>query len=328
MRCALASSLAGIALVTALPAMAFDISVDVARIDRFEIGSSQTRFGPLEFVGGLEMTADTRHFGAISAIRFRTPGDAFVAVTDTGFWLTGKIERDKDGRPTSIGDAHMDEMRGADGKALENKYYTDAEGLAVKGDLATVSFERHHRVTDYRLGQEGAGRPLRNLDFLVPARELRTNRGFETTAYAPDDSPLKGARVVVSEKSLDRSGNIFGAVLEGPKKGVFSVRKSGEFDITDGAFLPDGDLVIMERSFSIGAGVGLQFRRIPGETIGKGALLDGEILYTANMAYQIDNMEGMDIWTAPDGSVHLSVVSDDNHSMLQRNLYLEFKLAE
>lgn len=328
MRRTVASALAVAALLWAAPAPALDVSVETAKISRFRIGSSVTRFGPLEFVGGLEMVGDTRHFGAISAFRFRDSGISFVAITDTGFWLTGRIERDGEGRPVGIGGARMAEMLGADGNPLENKYLTDAEGLAVRGDLATVSFERNHRVSEFRLEGEGAGRPLRNLDFLVPARELRNNRGFETVAFAPADGPLKGARVIVSEKSLDRNGNIFGAVLEGPKKGVFTVRKSGEFDITDGAFLPGGDLVILERSFSMAAGVGLQLRRIAGATIGKGALLDGEILLTANMAYQIDNMEGMDIWTAPDGSVRLSLVSDDNHSILQRNLYLEFRLAE
>ncbi|MBZ0162804.1 MAG: esterase-like activity of phytase family protein [Notoacmeibacter sp.] len=328
MRRAFASALAGIALLSATPVLAFDVSVETGRISRFRIGSPEVRFGPLEFVGGLEMVGDTRHFGAISAFRFRDAGNAFVAVTDTGFWLTGRIGRDGEDRPAGVGDVRMDEMRGADGKTLENKYHADAEGLAVRGDLATVSFERNHRISEFRLGTEGAGRPLRDLDFLVPARELRSNRGFETVAFAPADSPLQGARVVVSEKSLDKNGNIFGAVLEGPKKGIFAVRKSGEFDITDGAFLPGGDLVILERSFSMAVGVGVQLRRIDGATIGKGALLDGKILFTANMAYQIDNMEGMDIWIAPDGTVRLSLVSDDNHSILQRSLYLEFKLAE
>jgi hypothetical protein len=34
------------------------------------------------------------------------------------------------------------------------------------------------------------------------------------------------------------------------------------------------------------------------------------------------------VWQAEDGSTRLSMVSDDNHSIVQRNLYLEFRLAE
>jgi len=44
------------------------------------------------------------------------------------------------------------------------------------------------------------------------------------------------------------------------------------------------------------------------------------------MSYQIDNMEAMDVWTREDGAVMVSLMSDDNHSILQRNLYLEFVL--
>ena len=78
----------------------------------------------------------------------------------------------------------------------------------VKDDLATVSFERNHRIAEYDLGRTPAGPQLRTLDFLVPAEELRQNRGFETVAYAPAGGRLAGARVIVSEKSLDTDGNI------------------------------------------------------------------------------------------------------------------------
>ena len=36
----------------------------------------------------------------------------------------------------------------------------------------------------------------------------------------------------------------------------------------------------------------------------------------------------VDAFTAEDGSTHLIVVSDDNHSLIERNLLLEFKLVE
>ncbi|MBN9066331.1 MAG: esterase-like activity of phytase family protein, partial [Rhizobiales bacterium] len=149
-----------------------------------------------------------------------------------------------------------------------------------------------------------------------------------TVAYAPEDGALKGARVVVSEKSLDENGNQFAAILEGPEKGVFTVKRSGKFDITDGAFLPNGDLLLLERSFSYAHGVAMQLRRIDGKTIRKGKLADGPMLFQADMSYQIDNMEGLDVWRRGDGALMISMVSDDNQSLLQRNLYLEFKLDE
>jgi len=69
-------------------------------------------------------------------------------------------------------------------------------------------------------------------------------------------------------------------------------------------------------------------RRIYGEGVEKGAIADGPVLMTADMGYQIDNMEGLDVWTRDDGALMVSLVSDDNHSILQRNLYLEFILHQ
>ena len=169
---------------------------------------------------------------------------------------------------------------------------------------------------------------FRDLDFLIPANELRMNRGFETVTRANPYGQHEGGLVVVSEKSLDKKGNIFAAIIEGPHKGIFTIKRSGDFDITDGAFLPDGDLLLLERSFTVAVGVKIRLRRISGELVAKGAVADGPIVFSADMAYQIDNMEAMDVWQRADGVVMVSLMSDDNHSMLQRNLYLEFVLHQ
>jgi hypothetical protein len=264
----------------------------------------------------------------MSAFRFRKPGSDFIGVADTGFWFFGRIDHDADGRPSGVSDFTMQAMVDADGNIIGRKWLTDAEGLGIRGDTATAGFERSHRISEFRIDPADMKAPVRDLDFLVPRKELRMNKGFETVAYAPEGGPLEGARVIVSEKSLDENGNQFAAILEGPGKGVFSVKRSGKFDITDGAFLPNGDLLLLERSFSYADGVAMQLRRIDGKTIGRGKLADGPVLLQADMSYQIDNMEGLDVWRRDDGALMVSIVSDDNQSLLQRNLYLEFKLDE
>ena len=118
------------------------------------------------------------------------------------------------------------------------------------------------------------------------------------------------------------------AVLGGPKKGVFKVRRTADFDVSDSVFLPNGDLLLLERKFSFIDGIRMRLRRIPEAAIGKGALADGPVLMEADMGHQIDNMEGLDVWTRDDGALMVSLVSDDNHSILQRNLYLEFILHQ
>jgi hypothetical protein len=304
------------------------INVSVRPITEFHIGHDETRFGTLTFVGGLEMTSGSGDFGSMSAFRFRKPGSDFIGVADTGYWFFGRIDHDAAGRPSGVSDFTMQAMVDAGGNIIGRKWLTDAEGLGIRGDIATAGFERSHRISEFRIDPADMKGPIRDLDFLVPRKELRINRGFETVAYAPEEGPLKGARVIVSEKSLDENGNPFAAILEGPEKGVFSVKRSGEFDITDGAFLPNGDLLLLERSFSYADGVAMQLRRIDGTTLRKGALADGPALLKADMSYQIDNMEGLDVWRREDGALMVSIVSDDNQSLFQRNLYLEFRLDE
>jgi len=310
------------------PAPMQAVEVSSRPISRFHIGRDESRFGPLEFVGGLEMTSPARAFGGISSMRFLSPGRDLMAVTDTGMWLFGRIARDADGRPAGLEQVRMQHMADATGSAILDKWEADAEGLAVRDGEAVVGFERRHRLSRFRIEPEGMQAATGTVDFLVPAHELRQNRGFETLAYAPASGPLKGALVAVTEKSLDRQGNIFAAVTDGPRKGIFTVRRHEGFDITDGAFLPDGDLLLLERSYTIMSGVGMRLRRIAGDSIGKGALVDGPVLLQADMAYQIDNMEALDVWRRGDGATMVSMMSDDNTSILQRNLYLEFVLHE
>lgn len=297
-------------------------------ITNFHIGRDETRFGPLEFVGGLEMTSAARDFGALSAIRFLSPGADFIGVADTGLWYFGTLLRDGSGKPAGIGDFRMEPMHDRSGMISDRKWEVDAEGLAVEDGKAVVGFERDHRIAEFRI-EPGAMKPAHGeFDFLIPKAELRSNRGFETVTHSNPDSRLEGGLVIVSEKSLDKKGDIFAAVVEGPGKGIFTVKRNGEFDITDGAFLPNGDLLLLERSFSMASGVKMRLRQIEADSISKGQVADGPILFTADMSYQIDNMEGLDVWTRADGALMVSIVSDDNHSILQRNLYLEFILQQ
>ncbi|MBN9073770.1 MAG: esterase-like activity of phytase family protein [Rhizobiales bacterium] len=303
------------------------VTITTRPITAFRIGRDDRMFGPLEFVGGLEMNGSSRDFGANSAFRFLTPGADFVGVDDTGFWFFGRIERDGDGRPSGVSDFTLQQMVDRAGNPVSRKWEVDAEGLDVDGDLATVGFERNHRVAQFRIDRQNMRAPFRMLDFLIPKKELRQNRGFETVTRMPVKSG-RGPLVVVSEKSLDPDGNMFTAILEGPGKGIFTVRRRDNYDITDGKFLRNGDLLLLERKFSLAEGIRMRLRRLTADSIAKGSVADGPVLMEADMRYQIDNMEAMDVWTRADGATMVSLMSDDNHSILQRNLYLEFILHE
>ncbi|NWJ24113.1 esterase-like activity of phytase family protein [Rhizobium sp. RM] len=309
-------------------ASTIDVPVASRLLANFEVGTSASRFGKLEFVGGLVMSSPEKLFGAISSIRFRPDGENFVAVLDTGHWLTGKITRGDSGALSGVSDVRIAPILDISGREPTRKMDVDAEGLALRGDKVFVSYEQRHRIDIFPDPGFESSKPIGRLPHLIPNNELRSNGGMEALAVSPVDSLLKGAMVVVAEKSIDADGNLLAAVLEGPLKGSFAVAHHPSFDVTDGAFLPNGDLLLLERRFNFAEGVGMRIRRIRAEDIKPGAVVDGEILLEAGMVYQIDNMEGMDVVKGPDGSTRLIIVSDDNHSFLQRNLMLEFKLVE
>ncbi len=301
------------------------ISVETTPISRFKVGSDETRFGPFEYLGGIELSSRARQFGGLSAMRLLPESDRFIAVKDTGYWFTGRIDRDATGRLAGLSDAEVTPMRSAGGQVVQERYDVDAEGLAIDGDSVLVSFERQHRIEIFAVSDVPTGAPVGRLRHRIPDFEFRRNRGMETLAVAPAGSALDGAVVAVSEKSLNRAGDVFAAVVTGADPGVFYVKRDPPFDITDGDFLPNGDLLLLERRFSIAQGVGMRIRRIHGDAIRVGRTVDGEVLMEADFGYQIDNMESLDVYRGPDGDIRIMLASDDNQSLLQRNLLLEFR---
>ena len=288
----------------------------------------QRRFGALEFRGGLELSSSHKDFGGISSIRVERDGQRFLAVTDKGRWLRGNI-RYSGKAPVGIADAEMAPIRGPDGRPITSRRWYDSEALALDdAGIAYVGIERVHQILWFDYGKHGLlarGQPMR-----VPPemKQLPSNKGIEGLVVGPKGSALAGALIAVSEKGLDSAGNIRGFIIGGPTPGVFTIKRSDEFDITDLALAPGGDLLVLERSFSFLRGAGLRIRRIALAAVTPGALLDGPVLLRADSGYQIDNMEGLSVHTTPDGDTVLTLISDDNFSRLQRTLLLQFTLVE
>ena len=218
-----ASALLLVSASAVLPLRAEDEAIDIRSrlISHFKVGSDETRFGEFEFLGGLELSSSSASLGGMSAIRLSEGRDSFLGVMDTGFWYAGRLERNENGVLTGVSDFSVSPILDADGAASDEKWRFDAEGLMVRGDEVLVSFERNSRVDIYPARAPGGSRPTGSLPLLIPLEEFRSNRGLETITVAPEASALAGAVVVVSEKSLNQSGDIYAAILNGPSKGVF-----------------------------------------------------------------------------------------------------------
>ena len=310
-------------LLSAGPLAAADTAVIARPIETFATEGDTTTFGRLEYLGGLELTSTNPDFQSISAIRVLPDGRHFIAVADNGFWIDGVIARDSDGRLSGLDHVTVTPMKNASG-VHANKGAMDAESLTIRGDRILVGFEGNHRIDAYPLKNYRNTAAKKGPDFLIPRYELRRNGSFE--ALATND---QGKTVVIAEQSVDKDGNLFAAIVAGPGKGIFKVAKRDGFDVTDATFLPNGDLLVLERRFSVLAGIAMRIRRIPGAAIQAGTLVDGPVIMRADgSSNHIDNMEGIDAIAAPDGSTHLILVSDDNDSVFQDTLMLEFRLIE
>jgi hypothetical protein len=287
---------------------------------------ARTVFGALKFRGGLVLTSSHRHFGGISALHVEPDGERFVAVTDKGRWLRGRIVY-RDERPIAIADADIAPILGADGRPLSRRGWYDTESLAEDGGTFYVGIERVNEIVRLNFGRDGV--KARAVPIAVPpaVKALPYNRGLECLAMAPRNGPLAGTLIAISERGLDERGNIQGFLIGGAG-GAFALKRSEDFDVSDCTLAPRGRLLVLERRFTWLSGVAMRIRSIPLARVQPGALLDGVELMSADMAHQIDNMEGLAVHRAGDGQLVLTLVSDDNFSALQRTLLLQFTLAE
>lgn len=303
------------------------IDIRVRPIDAFQPGDPDRKiFGSLEFRGGLELSSTSGSFGGLSSIHVAADGANFLAVTDKADWLRGRILY-RDGRPVGMNAAEVAPVLGPDGRAITARGWYDTEALTLDGNIAYVALERVHRILRFDYGKDGL--LARGQTVAVPSdfAKLPNNRGIECLVAMPKGTPLAGTLLAIAERSLDGNGNTRGFLI-GPKAGSFTVKRKDDFDIVDCALTPTSDLLLLERFFTWQKGVAMRIRRVPLSQVVPGATLDGHSLIQADLGYQIDNMEGLSVHRAADGTVVLTLVSDDNFSFLQRTLLLQFTLLD
>ena len=90
---------------------------------------ARTRFGALDFRGGLVLESSHRDFGGLSGLRVAADGEHFLSLTDKGYWLRGRIVY-RGNTPIAITDAEMAPILGPDGRPLKRRGWYDTEALA------------------------------------------------------------------------------------------------------------------------------------------------------------------------------------------------------
>jgi hypothetical protein len=303
------------------------IEVHAQPIAAFDVrDASARRFGSLEFRGGLDLTSPDKAFGGISGIHMADDGRHFVAVTDRGNWLRGEIRYDGE-RPVAVANAELAPMLGPDGKPMARRRWYDTESMTADGGMFYVGIERVNRIVRFNYGRHGLAARAEPVPVPPAVGKLPNNKGIEGLVYVPRKQPLGGTLIAFAERGLDASGNHTAFLIGGPRPGGFSLTRYRDFDVGDAALLPSGDLLILERRFTWIEGVGIRMRRVRMAEIKPGAVIEGTIIFSADMGHQIDNLEALGVHKSS-GATVLTLASDNNFSAIQRTLLLQFALME
>jgi hypothetical protein len=288
---------------------------------------SRLRFGALEYRSGLVLTSGFPGFGGLSGWRLDAKGERFIAISDHGSWFTGRIVY-RGREMAGLDEVEAAPLLGSDGRPITARGWFDSESIALDGPYVYIGLERVNQVLRFDFSK-GFTRSRGEVVPLPPAaRRLPNNKGLEALVMVPKGLPLAGTLIALSERGLDAQGNLIAFLVGGPQPGQFSVRRTDNYDISDAVLLPAGELLVLERKFSWLAGIGIRIRRIALASLAPGAVVDGPSIFEADLGDEVDNMEGIDAHRTPEGETVLTMVSDDNFSMLQRTLLLQFTLVE
>ena len=327
------------------------VVIEVAPIPHFDKAHPEvTRFGRLEWRGGLVLTSPSSFFGGWSGLSIDVSGNRLLSVSDTGVWLTARLTYDGT-RPAALSEARLGALRGADGKPLTRSRAQDAEGVAwLQGSLdkgeILVSFERNHRIVRYPLTNAGVGRPSAALELPPDTRKLEANKSLEAVCVLQAGA-AKGSILTFAERYPSHDGRhvgwmrpaLGGQQALGLKQAndmwtTIHVQTLDGYDITDCAGTPEGGIFLLERRFRVTygdplTGPKMRIRQISQTELMSGTTIAGETLIEANGAHEIDNMEGLAVHADVAGRTILTLISDDNfNSYLQRTVLLQFALVE
>jgi hypothetical protein len=312
-------------------ARAEDETVTAVPISTFMSAGVGERVQGLIWHGGLELRGTTDMFGGLSGLGFTSDDGRLVMVSDRGRFISGQLIYDEAQRPLSLIGVTIEPIQNSRGAALPRPFARDAEAIAVivrDGEAAAVrvGFENLTRVADFDLVEgrpDGAAREVTIPEWLT---DTRTNRTLEAVCIAPDASPIAGSTLLLTEGILDDDGLHSAWLLGRNDRGPLSYRSSDDTDPTDCAFLPNGDLLVLERGTAL-VSFHMKLKRVRAADVKPGAHMEGELLLESSGS-DIDNMEAVAVHAAPDGSTRIALVSDNNFNDWERSLLLEFSLPD
>ena len=259
------------------------------------------------FAGGVEIVVEAESpLHSLSDLKLA--GGGFVAVSDAGDLVRGRLTLDGDGRLAGVKGLQVRRLTLRDGTPIADKADGDAEGLLITpdGDLL-ISFERDHRIWNYG----PADRPARHPTPVArPEAAFPPNDGMEAIS-----ANAAGLRVAGESGGVwDCTPALCSTVLAPPETPL----ADSDYRLTGMDRDPfDDGFFVVQRSFSPPIDARARIRRMAPD----GSL--GPVLVELKLPGTTDNFEGLAV-IARAGGARLYILSDDNNNPVQRTLLLAF----
>ncbi len=283
----------------------------------------QTRVGGLTYRGGLSIRSEDPRFGGLSGLLVEPDGSAFLAVTDQGNWVSAAMIHDDRGWLVGLGPARLGHLPGKKGKRLKGKRAQDAEAVTRLADGSTlVGFERDHRIWRYAATDPPFGARPKAVPSPKGLKRLPKNHGLEAMVA------LAGEGLLVLVQNRNGQGSFPAYLRQQGRWRTLTYPALGGFEPSGAARLPDGDLVILERGFSLLGGLAARLMRLDPAQLAAGGPLAPRELGQFQPPLTLDNFEAVDSRQGPAGETLVYLLSDDNFSPWQRTLLMQFALPD
>jgi hypothetical protein len=275
------------------------------------------RVGELIFLNAWELRSNNEDFGGFSALAALSDG-RFVGVSDAGTLIGfGLNSDDRTDRPFI---APLPDSQGP----AKNFQDRDSEGVAYDPDSGQfwVSYEAKHAIRRFSSS-------FARSTGIVRPREMQawpSNNGAEGIIRLTD-----GRFIVIGESLQNKTHQalLFSGdpVESGTDIARFTYRPPPGYRVTDGAQLPDGRLLILNRRVGLPDGFAAKLALVDPSAIREDQTASGRVIATLAAPLLIDNMEGIAVTKTGDSTI-IWLISDNNFSIFQRTLLMKFRLSE
>lgn len=308
--------LAVVPMSRAAPIDITPVPIDVAPSE-----GQAVQVGRLELMAAFDLSSTSPDWGGLSGAVVSPDGRQLTVVADIGIWHRLVLRHDGTGRLVAVGNSASGRLKDEQGKPLRNKSVGDAEALMRAADGSVyVSFEHWHRLWRYGPAKDpmlSAARYVRGPKALA---SLPRNGGVEAATILRD-----GRFLLFSEEGRTDGGDRRGWLGSAKKWSEISLAPVGDFKPTDLTVLPSGDVLLLERRVSLFGGFAARLSVITLEDIKADARVEGQELAVVQSPLPVDNFEAVAARSAPDGSVLIYLLSDNNFSEMERTLLLQFR---